>query len=169
VNVREFGHSARRKKALKRNHSLTKKFGEIALVAGDKTAAKCNVYASQRFERPQLRGKPDERCRRGNAVERHVDKRGDSACGRRTRRCLETFPIASSRIVDMYMRIDEARQNAKPARVKNRDTGRQRLPNLDNGLDLTACNVHITRQLATLRDNSLTTNDGFDAHMESAL
>ncbi len=58
------------------------------------------------------------------AVERHVDQRGDAARGRRAGRGREPFPVGASRLVDVNVAVDEPRRDHPRAEVLDRDVRR---------------------------------------------
>ena len=60
---------------------------------------------------PRFASSPSHGRRRRNAVERHVDERRHAAGGGRARRVLEAFPLGAARIVDVDVRVDEAREH----------------------------------------------------------
>ena len=66
------------------------------------------------------------RRRHGRAIEWHVDQGRDPAGGGGTRGRDEPFPLGSARFVDVYMSINDARQDGKIAHVNN-STGRRQL------------------------------------------
>ena len=55
--------------------------------------------------------------RRGHAVERHVDDRRDAAGRGRARRGIEPFPVGAARLVDVDVRVDDARRDDEIAGV----------------------------------------------------
>src|SRR5262245_24003171 len=59
--------------------------------------------------RAALGFEPGHARRWRNAVERHVDERRDDAGGCGPRRVLEPFPLIATGIVDVHVRVDEAR------------------------------------------------------------
>ena len=62
--------------------------------------------------------------RRGQAVQGHVDQQCVTSGGSGARRGIEAFPLAPSRVVDVDVRIDQARKNGGVAEIVNRRAGR---------------------------------------------
>jgi hypothetical protein len=56
-------------------------------------------------------------CRRGQTIERHVHKQRAAAGRGGTRRRLEPFPFRASGFVDVYVRVDQPRQNGSLAKI----------------------------------------------------
>src|SRR6266403_1314851 len=81
--------------------------GQLAPVSWNHAAPKCDIDMQLLrgvkflFQTLNIR-------RRGNRIQWHVDDRRHAARGRSARRRLETFPIGSSGLVDMNVRIDES-------------------------------------------------------------
>src|SRR5712691_3705632 len=48
-----------------------------------------------------------DRCRRGDAIQRHIDQRGHTAGSRRPSRRGETFPIGTAGLVNVDVRVNE--------------------------------------------------------------
>ena len=59
------------------------------------------------------------RCRQ--TVERHIYQRRAAARGCGSRCGLKTFPLGSSRIVDVHVRIDKSGENGRFSEVVHRD------------------------------------------------
>ena len=108
------------RKALEAEHAGARERLEVGGVAGHDAAPEADVDVTSPGRGAPLGFERGDRGRGRNAVERHVDERGDAAGGRGERRRFESFPVGAARIVDVHVRIDEAGHHDGGARVDQR-------------------------------------------------
>src|SRR5262249_18429919 len=82
-DVLEFRHTGRREKALEPEDAGPRERLEFRRVARNDASPEADVDSAAPGGRLALRLEPDDRCRRRNAVERHVHERRHSAGRRR--------------------------------------------------------------------------------------
>ena len=97
--------------ALEAEHAGARERLEVGGVAGHHAAPETDVDVAAARGGAPLGLERRDRRRRRNAVERHVDERRDAAGGGGERRRLESFPVGAARIVDVDVRVDEARHD----------------------------------------------------------
>ena len=101
--------------ALEAPHPRRGQIAELTEIAGDHAAPERDIdltVASRRFAfAPQRIDRGGHRV----AVQRHVDQRGDAGRRRGCRRGGEALPVGT-RLVDVHVRVDEARHAGPPCR-----------------------------------------------------
>ena len=96
--------------------------------------------------------------RRRNAVERHLDQRGDAARRRRARGRRKTFPLGAAGLVDVDVRVDQAGHHDGVARFVHRITASDFIE-CGDGDDCAAADVNRRRALAFGRDDAASADD----------
>jgi len=105
-------------KALEAPHPRRGQIAELTEIAGDHAAPERDIdltVASRRFAfAPQRIDRGGHRV----AVQRHVDQRGDAGRRRGCRRGGEALPVGT-RLIDVHVRVDEARHEDRRAGEPN--------------------------------------------------
>ena len=84
--------------------------GQFPQVPGHGAAPEADVDEALALGTPALHVQRGDVDRRRDAVERHVQDRGDAAGGGRPRRRREALPLGASGFVDVHVGVDEARE-----------------------------------------------------------
>ena len=117
TDVRELVDTRRAEKTLEAEHAGPGQWLEIGGVARHHAAPEANIHMAPSASGAPLRVQPVDGRGRRNAVQRHVHQRRHAAGRRRARGGLETFPIGAAWIVDVDVRVDQARQHDVGARI----------------------------------------------------
>ncbi len=129
-------------KALEAAHARLREPGELALVARHDAAPESDIDTHCPSPRALL-FQAAYRGGRGHAVERHVDERRHAAgCGR-ARRGREAFPVGAARLVEVDVRVDDARQDHEVADVV--EDGGCRMEGGRHGGDPAVSDVNVRR------------------------
>jgi len=133
---------------------------QLASVARDDAAEETDVDMALAFGAMAFL---PERCRLGgggNAVERHVDERRDAARQRGARRRREALPFGATRLVDVYVGVDESRQDDEVASIEDLDRARAaRVVDVGDAHDAPAGHVQRRRPHSLRRDYTLPAHD----------
>ena len=115
-DVREFIDSRGAQKALEAAHAGARERLELRGVAGHDAAPECHVDVTLPAAARRFSSSAATVVVGGHAVERHVDQRRDAAGRRGARRGCESFPVGAARLVDVHVRVDDARQHDESRR-----------------------------------------------------
>ena len=110
-NMGKFLHAARYEKALKPKHAAFPEWTKLGAISGNDAAPETDVHPKLPSRRRHFFAESCRGRRRRNAVERHLDQRGDSACRRCTRRRRKTFPLRAARLIDVNVRVHNSRHH----------------------------------------------------------
>ena len=105
------------RKHLKPAHTRRSKSFDVALIILNNATPGRPIHTALALRRLPLRFKRRHaRCRR-KTIQRHVNQEGIASRSGRAGRGLEAFPIGSSRLIDVHVRIHQAGQNCGIAKV----------------------------------------------------
>ncbi len=108
------------RKHLKPQDASARQRREVVRVSWHDTAPETHVDVTPAARSGALLLQAVDGGRRRNAVERHVHERRDAPGRGSTRGVFESFPVGPSGIVDVDVRIDEARETRRPLRRRSR-------------------------------------------------
>src|SRR5579862_1009880 len=111
ADVLEFRDTGRNEETFKSERTSPIQCMQFARIARDDAAPEAHVYPAFLVRRNSLRFERGRRGRSRNTVERHVDQGCYSTRSRCSRRSLESFPVCASRLVDVDVRVHEARHD----------------------------------------------------------
>jgi hypothetical protein len=117
ADVRKLVDARRHEEALERSDAGLGELAQVSRVAGHDTADEADVDPRAAGRCLPLRLERGRRCRRRDAVERHVEERRDTAGRGGARGGLEAFPLGASGLVHVDVRVHEPRENDEVARV----------------------------------------------------
>ena len=141
TDVSELRDARRHQKRLEAEDALAPQRRELRVVPGYDPAPEADVDVAFPVCRLALPGERRNGGRRGHAVQRHVDERGDASGRRRARPGLEAFPLCPAGLVQVHVRIDEARHEDAAAGIDQPRVRRNVLVRRD-GRNALAVDVH---------------------------
>jgi hypothetical protein len=95
--------------ALEPEHPCVVQRSQLGDIAGDRAAPEADVDVRLPLGGLPLQLQRGHVAGRRNAVQRHVDDRGDASGGGRAGRAGEPFPLGPARVVDVHVGVDDTR------------------------------------------------------------
>ena len=152
-DVRELVDARRAEEALRARDAELGQPLELARVPGHDAAPERDVDVRLVRERLALLLGRGARGRGRDAVERHVDDGRDPAGGRGLGGRAEALPLGAPRLVQVHVRVDDARRDEQLLRVDDGHARRDRRVERGHGADLAALDVQRRRpELAVDQD-----------------
>ena len=122
-------------KTFEAEHALCDQRFDLVCIAGDEATPKTDVHPGLSPGGFEFGAQPmDRRCRR-NTVQRHIEQRRHTARSSRSSSGSESFPIRSPGLIQMDVRIDEARHDDGIAGVEEFGPCGDRFERINGGDD----------------------------------
>jgi hypothetical protein len=156
---RKLVDAGRHQKALEAAHAGVDERIEFRGIPRDDTTPESHVDMTLCACSRDLRVQSVDAGGRRHAVERHVHERRDAAAGRGPRGRIEAFPLGTPRLVDMHVRVDQARRDHQVGHVEHSRAGRVLACVFDDAFDDAAGDVQRGRPLPFRQDDAVAAND----------